>query len=110
MGACSVVMRDLLQNGWAGQPVPKRGALGLRRVTPEKPGAAEGRHMALLTTGRLPAQLVPLVGRQRELQDVVDALSRSRLLTLTGPGGTGKTRLALAAAEAVRASYVHGVC
>jgi predicted ATPase/DNA-binding SARP family transcriptional activator len=66
--------------------------------------------MALLTTGRLPVQLVPLVGRQRELRDVVDALSRSRLLTLTGPGGTGKTRLALAAADAARASYAHGVC
>jgi hypothetical protein len=48
--------------------------------------------MALLTTGRLPVQPVPLIGRQRELSDVVDALSRSRLLTLTGPGGTGKTR------------------
>ena len=66
--------------------------------------------MVLLSTGRLPVQLVPLVGRQRELQDVVDTLSRSRLLTLTGPGGTGKTRLALAAADAARASYAHGVC
>ena len=55
--------------------------------------------MAALNTGRLPVRLAPLVGRQRELQDVVDALARSRLLTLTGPGGTGKTRLALAAAE-----------
>ena len=64
----------------------------------------------MLTTGRLPVQLVPLVGRQRELRDVVDALSRGRLLTLTGPGGTGKTRLALAAADAARASYAHGVC
>ncbi len=58
---------------------------------------------AALNTGRLPSRLVPLVGRQRELQDVVDTLSRSRLLTLTGPGGTGKTRLALAAAERGRA-------
>jgi predicted ATPase/DNA-binding SARP family transcriptional activator len=66
--------------------------------------------MALLTTGRLPVQLVPLVGRQRELSDVTDALSRSRLLTLTGPGGTGKTRLAAAAADAARPSYAHGVC
>jgi predicted ATPase/DNA-binding SARP family transcriptional activator len=56
----------------------------------------------MLTTGRLPVRLVPLVGRQRELRDVVEALARHRLLTLTGPGGTGKTRLALAAAEAVR--------
>jgi predicted ATPase/DNA-binding SARP family transcriptional activator len=56
----------------------------------------------MLTTGRLPVRLVPLVGRQRELSEVIEALARHRLLTLTGPGGTGKTRLALAAAEAVR--------
>jgi predicted ATPase/DNA-binding SARP family transcriptional activator len=66
--------------------------------------------MPSLITDRLPTRLTPLVGRQRELQDVVDNLSRSRLLTLTGPGGTGKTRLALAAAGAVSASYPEGVC
>jgi hypothetical protein len=66
--------------------------------------------MAALTVGRLPVQLVPLVGRQRELREVLDALTRSRLVTLTGPGGTGKTRLALAAADTARASYSGGVC
>ena len=66
--------------------------------------------MALLPTGRLPVRLVPLVGRQRELGGVVDALSQGRLLTLTGPGGTGKTRLALAAAEAARAAGGRAVC
>ena len=66
--------------------------------------------MPSLVTDRLPVRLTPLVGRQRELQDVVDSLSRSRLLTLTGPGGIGKTRLALAAAGAVGASYAEGVC
>jgi hypothetical protein len=45
--------------------------------------------VASLTTGRLPVQLVPLVGRQRELRDVLEALARNRLVTLTGPGGTG---------------------
>jgi predicted ATPase/DNA-binding SARP family transcriptional activator len=66
--------------------------------------------MAQLSTGRLPAALVALVGRQRELREVLDTLSRSRLVTLTGPGGTGKTRLAVAVAEAAGASYAHGVC
>jgi predicted ATPase/DNA-binding SARP family transcriptional activator len=66
--------------------------------------------MASLTAGRPPVQLVPLVGRQRELQDVMDTLARSRLVTLTGPGGTGKTRLALAAADAARAAFADGVC
>ena len=66
--------------------------------------------MPSLVTDRLPVRLTPLMGRQRELQDVVDSLSRSRLLTLIGPGGIGKTRLALAAAGAVGASYIEGVC
>ena len=66
--------------------------------------------MAALNTGRLPVRLAPLVGRQRELQEVVDALARSRLMSLTGPGGTGKTRLALAAADAARGRFPGGVC
>src|SRR5215472_3463938 len=66
--------------------------------------------MSSLIADRLPVRLTPLVGRQRELQDVVDSLSRGRLLTLTGPGGVGKTRLALAAAGAVNACYPGGVC
>jgi len=66
--------------------------------------------MPSLMTGRLPVRLTPLVGRQRELQDVVDSLSGSRLVTLTGPGGIGKTRLALAAAGVVSARYPGGVC
>jgi predicted ATPase/DNA-binding SARP family transcriptional activator len=59
--------------------------------------------MAVLTTGRLPVRLTPLVGRDAELGAVRRALANSRLLTLTGPGGTGKTRLALAAATALAA-------
>jgi predicted ATPase/DNA-binding SARP family transcriptional activator len=66
--------------------------------------------MPPLIARRLPVPLTPLVGRRRELEDVLDGLSRSRLLTLTGPGGIGKTRLALAAAGASSASYPDGVC
>ena len=53
-----------------------------------------------LTRMQLPVRLTPLVGRERELGDIAGALRRTRLITLTGPGGTGKTRLALAAARA----------
>ena len=63
-----------------------------------------------LSAERLPVRLAPLVGRQRELSDVLTALSACRLLTLTGPGGTGKTTLALAAATGAGESYSAGVC
>lgn len=43
----------------------------------------------------LPTQLTSFVGREREVREASQLLSTSRLLTLTGPGGTGKTRLSL---------------
>jgi predicted ATPase/DNA-binding SARP family transcriptional activator len=60
--------------------------------------------MPVLTTGRLPTRLTPLVGRELELGEVTRALVGSRLLTLTGPGGAGKTRLALATAAGLAAT------
>jgi DNA-binding SARP family transcriptional activator/predicted ATPase len=63
----------------------------------------------------LPAQLVPLVGRSRELAEILAQLldPACRLLTLVGPGGSGKTRLAIEAARQVLAlpgaSFADGV-
>ncbi|MCW5613390.1 MAG: transcriptional regulator [Rubrivivax sp.] len=48
--------------------------------------------------GNLPAETLPLVGRDDDLDRLRRALATQRLVTLTGPGGVGKTRLALAAA------------
>ncbi len=54
--------------------------------------------------GRLPAETSRFFGRSQEAAAVQDALARSRLVTLTGPGGMGKTRLAVkVAAERARA-------
>ena len=59
----------------------------------------------------LPVPSTPFLGRERELAQVLDLLSGAgvRLLTLTGPGGTGKTRLALQAAGSLADRYPDGV-
>ena len=59
----------------------------------------------------LPVQVTPFVGRKRELEEVRALLSRdgARLVTLTGAGGSGKTRLALEAAAAMADAYEDGV-
>ena len=60
---------------------------------------------------RLPVPVTPFLGRARELADVTSLLCHegTRMLTLTGTGGSGKTRLALHAAEASRSDYPDGV-
>ena len=58
--------------------------------------------------GNLPSQLTSFVGRQRELDECRRSLAETRLLTLTGPGGTGKTRLALQIATTTRDEFSGG--
>lgn len=57
----------------------------------------------------LPVALTPFVGRTRELDEMSTLLAGSRLLTLTGVGGAGKTRLALHGAAAALSAYPDGV-
>jgi predicted ATPase/DNA-binding SARP family transcriptional activator len=56
--------------------------------------------LQLLRTAAVPAELTSFVGRSREIADLTELLLGSRLLTLTGAGGSGKTRLAGALASA----------
>jgi predicted ATPase/class 3 adenylate cyclase len=73
-----------------------------------------GRHqfppLRSLSQARLPAELDPLVGRKRELGDLLRLLTRegARVVTITGPGGIGKTRLALAVGAELVESFERG--
>jgi non-specific serine/threonine protein kinase len=61
-------------------------------------------------TGELPAEATGFVGRRAELARLAGLLESARLVTVTGPGGVGKTRVALRAAALASAGYRDGVC
>src|SRR4030088_2537851 len=69
----------------------------------------ESRPRVVVLPHNLPLQLSSLVGRKREISQVSVLLRNARLLTLCGPGGIGKTRIALAVAEAMLDEFPQGV-
>ena len=85
----------------------------LKDLTEPQPLYQLGRHdfppLKTLYQTNLPVQPTPLVGREAELAEVLALLSSTRLVTLTGPGGSGKTRLALQAAAELVDDYPQGV-
>jgi len=58
--------------------------------------------------GNLPAEATSFIGRRREVAEVRKKLAAARLVSLVGPGGVGKTRLAIRAAADLRRGYRHG--
>ena len=92
-------------------------ATRVRRVAPPRraaPGPEPGARTDAVRSardglGNLPIARDTLVGRERELGELVGALEDAPLITLTGPGGAGKTRLAIAVASAARERFFEGV-
>jgi len=60
--------------------------------------------------GELPLEVTGFVGRQRELAELGGLLHSARLVTVTGPGGVGKTRVALRAAAQLSGEFADGAC
>ncbi|MCX5208314.1 LuxR C-terminal-related transcriptional regulator [Kitasatospora sp. NBC_00240] len=71
-------------------------------------GESERRSRGAAKAG-LPAELTSFVGRRREIAEARSLLSTARAVTLLGPGGIGKTRLALRVADQVRRAFTEGV-
>jgi non-specific serine/threonine protein kinase len=61
------------------------------------------------STGNLPQQLTSFIGRERQLTDIAALLPETRLLSIVGAGGLGKTRLAVEAAARARHDFADGV-
>lgn len=83
------------------QSVPRGGRSADSSLT--APSATRG------PVGNLPHELTSFVGRRHELAESKRLLSASRLVTLTGIGGVGKTRLALRLAQTVHRQFPDGV-
>lgn len=105
----------LVDAGWALSP------LGLHHVSRGdrterlfrlEASALGGRPASIPTAptglGNLPAVVGELIGRQHELSDLVDRGDRSRLVSVVGAGGVGKTRVALAAARILASQFEDG--
>src|SRR3984893_14175360 len=73
-------------------------------------GVPDTRDAAVTRAPSLPLRVTSFVGRDEDLMAVAGRLDRARLVTLHGPGGVGKTRLALEVAERTGDSYRDGVC
>ena len=111
-------LRLLLHREINGAPSPETSALferiaaeqkaGLRAagaspVTPPAPPRLER------SAGRLPQPLSSMVGREREAVEVCERLATTRLVTLTGAGGVGKTRLAIRVAGEIQPQFPDGI-
>ncbi|WP_020585792.1 BTAD domain-containing putative transcriptional regulator [Desulfobacter curvatus] len=99
--------KTLLEKELGVQPEDETRALGKRiRETGRKEG-----FKSTPARSRLPAQSTRFVGRKDEIKALAERMAAPevRLLTLTGPGGIGKTRLALALAETLMDCFPHGI-
>ena len=102
-----IIRRSLAKN--AGERYPHAGAAAaaIEAVRMEHPRPRTS--SAVRTPGNLPATRTSFVGRVDELAKLARELESNKLVTLTGVGGSGKTRLALRVAEQVRSDFPDGV-
>lgn len=105
-----VEVLDRPEDTWLPEVVRALDALGVRPELPQPSvvAAPEAAAVPSIPTN-LPEPLTRCIGREGEIAEISALLQRHRLVTLTGPGGIGKTRLAIEAAWSVLSEYPDGV-
>ncbi|HTI82082.1 MAG TPA: winged helix-turn-helix domain-containing protein [Acetobacteraceae bacterium] len=107
-----VALRRALRDGHAGKRYivnhPGRGYVFVAPVTRDTELSATAAPTEKAPTGNLPALPTRVVGRDGVIARLAQQLARCRFLTIVGPGGIGKTTVAVAVADRVRASYKDG--
>jgi predicted ATPase len=104
----ALAIKDLIK----GMKSPASDKPGQETAVKAEPEITEKKEAWKAATGikhNLPAQLTTFIGREKEMQSVKDLISAHRLVTLTGAGGCGKTRLAIQFASQVVSDYADGV-
>jgi predicted ATPase/DNA-binding SARP family transcriptional activator len=100
-------LESLLNNELGIHPLPETRALLKQVLEPSAPSVRLA--VASPTQHNLPLPLTRFVGRRSEIGEIKSLLRENRLLTLTGAGGSGKTRLALRVAHELLSEYADGV-
>ena len=100
-----VSMRDLGERRLKDLSQPER---LFQLVIPDLPDNFPALRSLEILPNNLPAQVTSFIGREREMAEIKRLIGTSRLLTLTGPGGTGKTRLSLQLAAELLDQFPHG--
>lgn len=110
--AITVVYRELqnrLLHDLNSNPSPETDALYKQLRHQERQTLLEPAHPAQNTKRHLPVPLTDLIGRDKEIKEILSWMKQRRMVTLVGAGGVGKTRLAIAIADAALYQFDDGV-
>jgi predicted ATPase/class 3 adenylate cyclase/tetratricopeptide (TPR) repeat protein len=101
-----IALKDLGEHQLKGMEWPEH---LFQVLAPDLPQEFPPLFTSIAHPNNLPTQLTSFIGREQEVEDVTGLLEKNRLVTLTGSGGTGKTRLSLQVAGQVLEQFPNGV-